>query len=336
MLTRPPPTVKPTATPYDESMAWQKPTTEEIRAALREYAPSLADETSAFLGEGWEFWAFTAGDHVLRFPMRGRGSVWKLAGRSSRESLEIERALTPALARSLPFPTGVIDVFGETGPNGAPFAGHRFVPGEVVMSGNQAVSASFGVELGRLIGAIRAFPPERAIALGVPLFEGPALRQERLHHYEDVIRRVFPLVSCEARTYIERVYEAYLNDPACFEFEPVFVHTDLAVNTLVGPDGSISGLIDFGDCAVSSPALDLWLPAYGFEQLGIAGQKAACFDEAGIDEGRLEQMAPELAFLHVRYPLLGILHGLNIEDAGFVEEAIHELNALVPFGIEYA
>ena len=49
-------------------MAWLKPETEEIRRALRRYAPYLAEEPVEFLSEGWEFWAFTAGDYVLRFP----------------------------------------------------------------------------------------------------------------------------------------------------------------------------------------------------------------------------------------------------------------------------
>jgi aminoglycoside phosphotransferase (APT) family kinase protein len=315
-------------------MAWHRPETEEVREALRRYAPALADEPIAFLSEGWEFWAFTAGDHVLRFPMRDRGSVWKLGDRSSRESLDIERALNPELNSVLPCEVPVIDVFGVSGPNDAPFAGHRYLPGEVVMSASRPPSPNFGREVGALLRALRALPAERAVSLGVPLYDGPRLRGERMPHYEDVIRRVFPLLSCETRTHVERAYETYLNDPACFEFEPVLAHTDLAVNVLISPeDGGVGGLIDFGDAAVSSPALDLWLPVYGFDQLGIADQKAACLAEAGIGDRDLKRLMPELAFLDVRYPILGILHGLNIEDADFVEESIRELNSLVPFGI---
>jgi aminoglycoside phosphotransferase (APT) family kinase protein len=315
-------------------MAWHKPETHEIREALRRYAPQLAGAPIASLSEGWEFWAFTAGDHVLRFPMRDRGSVWKLGDRSSRESLGIERSLTRELAETLPCDIAIIDVFGDSGPNDAPFAGHRFLPGEVVMSASTAPSPAFGSDFGRLLRAIRSFPAERAVALGVPLYDGPRLREERLRHYEDVIRRAFPLISCEARTHVERVYEAYLNDAVSFDFDPVFAHTDLAVNTLIGSDGRLTGLIDLGDAAVSSPALDLWLPVYGFEQLGITAQKASCLEEAGIDDEALQRMTPELAFLDLRFHLLGILHGLNLQDAGFVEQSIIELNDVVPFGIE--
>jgi aminoglycoside phosphotransferase (APT) family kinase protein len=318
-------------------MAWLKPETDEVRVALRDYVPHLADAPIEFLSEGWEFWAFTAGDHVLRFPMRDRGSVWKLGDRSSRESLQIERALGPELAEALFCDVAIIDVFGESGPNQAPFAGHRLLSGEVVMSpGAPKPSPTFGRDFGRLLRELRAFPAQRALDLGVPLFDGQRLRDDRIRHYEDVIRRAFPLLSCEARTHVERVYETYLNDAASFDFEPVFVHTDLAVNTLIDPDGGLCGLIDLGDAAVSSPALDLWLPLFGFAQLGIADQIPACLAEAGIEDHALQRMTPELTFLDVRYPLLGILHGLSVDDAELTEEGIRELNALVPFGIECA
>ncbi len=312
-------------------MSWSKPETREIRLALREYAPQLADSPIKFLAEGWEFWAFTAGEYVLRFPKQERGFVWKLADQSSSDSLRIERALTPELARRLSTPVPVIEIYGERGPNGAPFAGHRYLPGEVVMDASRPPAAGFGRELGRLIRELHAFPAERAVELGVPVFDGSRLREDRARHYEDVIRRAFPLVSCEARSHVERVYEAYLNDARSFEFEPVLVHSDIAVNALIDPaTGSLCGLIDFGDAAVSSPALDLWLPAYGLKQLGVAGQAAACLAEAGVSQTELARMRPELAFQNLRYPLLGILHGLGISDDTFVKESIQELNALLP------
>jgi aminoglycoside 2''-phosphotransferase len=312
-------------------MQWPKPEEYEIREALREYAPRLADAPIAFLAEGWEFWAFTAGEHVLRFPKAERGFIWKLADQPSAESLRIEKALTPELAGRLSTPIPVIDVYGERGSNGAPFAGHRYLPGEVVMYTSRAPAGGFGRDLGRLIRELHAFPVDRALELGVPLFDGPRLRADRVTHYETVIRRAFPLLSCEARVHVERVYEIYLNDAANFDFEPVQVHSDLAVNTLTDPaSGELCGLLDFGDAAVSDPSLDLWLPVYGFEGLRIAQQTAACLFEAGIDEQGLVRMMPQLAFQDLRYPMLGILHGLWLEDDAFVEDSIRELNALVP------
>jgi aminoglycoside 2''-phosphotransferase len=322
-------------------VSWSKPEAAEIRKALRKYAPLLADASIEFLAEGWEFWAFRAGEYVLRFPKAERGFVWKLADQPSAESLRIERGLTPELAAHLSTPISVTDVYGELGPNGAPFTGHRFLAGEVIMYETRPTADAwarrrlpddqFGRELGRLIREVHAFPAERAIELGVPLFEGVALRADRVLHYEDVIRRAFPLLGCEARTHVERVYETYLNDAASFDFDPVLVHTDLAVNTLIDPQtGHLCGLIDFGDAAVSDPALDFWLPVYGLAHVGIGEQAEACLKEAGVDQAALDRMRPQLAFQDLRYPLLGILHGLGNQDDAMVEESILELNAMVP------
>jgi aminoglycoside 2''-phosphotransferase len=311
-------------------MPWRKPDTAELRDAVRRSIPELAAGEIEYLAEGWEFWAFRAGDHVLRFPKAERGFVWKLADQSSRDSLRIEAALTPVLSRVLSTPITVPACY-ERGPNGAPFSVHRYLSGEVVMYASRKPEAGFGRDLGRLIRELRSFSAQRALDLGVPLFDGPRLRNDRARHYEAVIRGAFPLLGCEARAHVERVYEAYLNDARCFEFEPVLAHTDLAVNVLIDPArGSLCGLIDFGDAAVSSPALDFWLPVHGFPRLGIGGMLPDWIEAAGVDERTLATMQPELAFLDVRYPLLGVLHGLQLGDEAFVEESIRELNQLVP------
>jgi aminoglycoside phosphotransferase (APT) family kinase protein len=314
-------------------MAWSKPETAQIREALRRYAPQLADSPIEFMAEGWEFWAYRAGDFVLRFPKAKRGFVWKLGNQSSAMSLQIEQSLTPLLAETLPVQISVTEVYGESGPNNAPFAGHRFLPGEVVMCASARPAPDFGRDLGRMIAELHGFPPATAIETGVPIYDGPRLRDDRGAHYEAVIHHVFPVVSCQARTHVERVYEAYLNDDANFQFEPVLAHNDLAVNTLVDAAGNLCGLIDFADAAVSSPALDFWLPVFGFDQLGIAGQRAACIEAAGIDDRALARMTPELTFLHVRYSVLGILHGLLTGDDQCAADSIQELNAVLPLDL---
>jgi len=313
-------------------MEHPRPTDEAVRQARRAAAPHLAEAPVSFLAEGWEFWAFRAGDRVLRFPKREGTSAWKLGGRTSGQSLRIERAITPRLAERVSAPIAVTEVCSEGGPGGLPYALHRFLPGEIVVYASRRPSQGFGRQFGRLLRELRAFTDE-ALRAGVPVFDGRRLREDRARHYEDVVRRAFPLIGREARGRVAAVYEAYLEDGASFDFEPVFVHTDLAVNTLIDArSGGLCGVIDFGDAAVSSPALDLWLPAFGFDVLGIEAQRPACLREAGVDGGALARMMPELRFLDVRYPLLGVLHGLDIGDDVYVREGIQELDALLSAG----
>ena len=313
---------------YDAVVDWSKPETEDVREALRTTAPQLADGPIAFLAEGWELWAFEVAGYIVRFP-KNEASV---------QSLRRERALLPALAEHLSVPVPRIDVWGESGPNGAPFAGHTKLPGvHVWPNGDAPVGKSgpeFGRQLGELIRELHSFPAGRALELGVNVHDVAVERTKRIEHFEAVIRRVFPLVSCEARTHIEAVYRDAINDPAYYASEPCFTHRDTDVNTLIDHNGNICGLIDFGGCVVGSPAIDFWLPVHGFERLGIGEQSAACMAASGITSEELEAMLPELAYINLHYPVHDILHGLETQQPEFVAEGIKHLNTLLPSSIK--
>src|SRR5581483_1927845 len=157
-------------------MAVTKPTGVQVREALQRYAPSLAGEPIAFLAEGWEFWAFTAGDHVLRFPRPVCDLCRLPEGTTNLDSLALERRLLPELRPYLSAPVPDIDLYGEDGPNGLPFAGHRILPGETVLYASRPPGPEFGREYGCLLRELGSFPVERAVALGVPYVDGPAMR----------------------------------------------------------------------------------------------------------------------------------------------------------------
>ncbi len=200
------------------------------------------------------------------------------------------------------------------------------------MYASRKPSPGFGRDLGRLIRELHSFPTQRAAELGVPYFDGPKLRADRAAHYEAVIRRAFPLIACEARSHVEHGLTRPISTttPASTSSPCSCTQTSPSTPCSTRESGNLCGLIDFGDAAVSSPALDLWLPVYGFDQLGIAGQRSEFLAQAGVTEAELNRMARELAFIDLRYPLIGILHGLATGDDDCVTEAIVELNALVP------
>ena len=315
-------------------MSWRRPEPDAIREALYRHAPELAGGEIRFLAEGWEFWAFTAGDHVLRFPRQPVDLHRLPESTDNLRSLELERRLLPALASWLSVPVPEIDLYVKDGPNGAPFAGHRLIPGEPILDASRAPGPGVGRALGRLLHELRSFPREGALELGVPLIEGPSMREQRARHYEAVIRRVFPIVSCEARMQIEQVFEPYLKTASNFEFEPCLVHQDLDMNTLIDPaSGEISGVIDFGGAVVGHAALDLWLPLFGFKRLGIEEQLEGCLREAGLADADLDRMEPEVRFIDFNFPLTDILSGLERNDADQVEDGVRHLNASLPAGL---
>jgi aminoglycoside phosphotransferase (APT) family kinase protein len=314
-------------------MAWQKPQTEDVRAALRIAAPHLAEGPIDDFAEGWEVWAYEVAGYVLRLP-KNEASV---------QSLRLERVLLPELAIHLSVPVPRIDVWGEDGPNGAPFAGHLKLPGTPVWpTGGKASQANigatptpssgFGRDFGRLLRKLREVPVERAVALGVPVRDAAWIRAKRIEGFGEVVRRVFPLLSCETRTYVEKMYLRAINDERYYETGLHFVHGDLDVNTLIDERGEITGVIDFGQAFVGGAAADYWLPLHGFEKLGIPSQTSECLVMAGIDDEELSRLRPVVDFLDFRFPLLDILYGLD-NDPDYVEEGIRELNSRVPAGI---
>jgi aminoglycoside 2''-phosphotransferase len=312
-----------------------RPDDDAIRDALARYAPALAGASIEPLGEGWTFWAVRAGDHVLRFP--------KLA--DSAPQLSLDRNLLPRLSPHISLRIPVPDVYGDEGPNGLPFLGYPLVPGVPLIEAVEPLPAtarsgptglrpahSFGHDLGTFLRQLHDFPIEQAIDLGIELIDGPRARARRIEFYEQLIRRVFPLINCEARTYTEQRFETYLNDSANFVFEPCLIHHDLdRQNCLIDPQtGELSGVIDFGDAVVGNPAGDFWLPLRDFEAIGIVDQLPALIEAYGRDRLDLERVQIDVDFTDFRWPFYDILYGLDIEDQAFVEGGIKALNASLP------
>src|SRR5262245_11896808 len=145
--------------------AWPQPTEAEIRDLLRRHAPALANEPIEFLGEGWSLWVYRAGEQVLRFPQRPR-DVAQFAR---------ERALLPSLSAHVSLPLPVPNIYGDDGPNGAPFEGHLFIPGISLISAlgplaasarsgppAQVLSPDFGRQLGHFLRQLHSFSLDEA------------------------------------------------------------------------------------------------------------------------------------------------------------------------------
>lgn len=317
---------------YHAEVTYRKPGEDEIREALARYAPRLADAPLSALGEGWTSWAFMIGEYVLRIA-KTEGAV------ATRQECE----LLPELAKHLSTPIPVPEIFGEVGTEHAAFALHRFIPGTPLISSAQLLSATvrgggsesrlapdFGHKVGVFLRDLHSFPVERALELGVELIDGECARARRGEFYERVIREAFPLISCEARTYTAQRFEAFLSDPANFDFTPRLIHRDLdRQNILIDDSGNLAGVIDFGDAVVSDPVEDLWLPFIDFAQLGIRDQLKPCLEAYG-QEIDLERTRIKVEFFHFLWPFHDISYGLRIGEPSFVEDGIKTLNASLP------
>jgi hypothetical protein len=77
--------------------------------------------------------------------------------------------------------------------------------------------------------------------------------------FELVKERIFPLVSFEQRKTMTQELEDYLGDRSNFEYKPVVIHQDLDPEHILLDlrKKRVSGIIDFGDCAIGDAAFDV-------------------------------------------------------------------------------
>jgi aminoglycoside 2''-phosphotransferase len=285
-----------------------------IAVAIRQHLPRLAGEHIEPLGEGWAFWAFRAGDAVLRFPRDPEFT----------RTLVVEAAVMRELAPALPLPVSVIEVY-EDGPNRLPFTSHRMVPGVPVKELGRPLAAGAGATLGRFLRAMHAFPVERAAALGLANSTSARRHEDRLRFFEEQVqKRVFPLVSGEACAHLAATFEAFLGEPANFEAAAVS-HGDIdPVNVLADPvTGELTGVIDWGDIAIGDPAGDFTNILYGgLGDAGLREQLPDLLPAYGITGAELERVRPRCAFGAYCWPLHEIIYCLDSHNDAGLQEAI--------------
>ncbi|MBK1787441.1 aminoglycoside phosphotransferase family protein [Prauserella cavernicola] len=211
-----------------------------VRALLREQHPDLADLELRDVAGGWDNQQWRLGTTLaVRLPRTERAP----------SLLRIEQEWLPVLAERLPLPTPVPVRIGEPS---ALFAHTwtitRWVEGEpadrapITRPGAAEVLAEF-------LTALHQRAPvhaPRSSTRGIPL---AAFRDE-------FTRSVSVLVDDERAAAAREVWEQALAAPA-WDGAPTWLHGDLHPANVVVGEGTLSGVIDFGDMCAGDPATDL-------------------------------------------------------------------------------
>ena len=125
---------------------------------------------------------------------------------------------------------------------------HALVAGTAVDP--PALTAADGRVLARFLVALHATPPALAAEAGCPGAAGDhAHRAARVARFRDVVLPALPAaVRPAGESLLERVATVR---------EQALCHGDLVAEHVLGHDGHLSGVIDWGDARVTDPALDL-------------------------------------------------------------------------------
>jgi len=211
--------------------------------------PQFAALPVTQFGNGWDNAAFLVGDeYVFRFPARAFAAPL----------IEIEARVLPAIAATLPVAISVPLFVGAPGDDYPwTFAGYRVVPGVTAdrHAPTDAQRVALAPALGALLRALHALDA-RTVA--------PALAPDAIGRLDHARR--FPHV-CER---FARLADAGLvDDPQTLLDELAriapqgsralaIVHGDLyARHVVVGADGTLAGVIDWGDVHLGDPGIDL-------------------------------------------------------------------------------
>ncbi len=225
---------------------------DEARAAALVWPqfPSLAGAPVRAVATGWDNSVLLVGDVLFRFPRR------EVALDGQRREL----AVLPLLG-SLPLPVPVPTHLGEpAGDYPWPFWGAPMVPGQELALVRGVDRRAAAEAAGAFLRALHDLPVEVDLPVDPTDRGSPHLRAARTREWLDQLRagRVFA-GSAEVDALVDL-------DLGAHPGPHVLVHGDLHLrHLLVLPDGTPSGVIDWGDTCFADPCVDLALAYSAFE-----------------------------------------------------------------------
>jgi aminoglycoside phosphotransferase (APT) family kinase protein len=195
----------------------------------------FAPRTLELLGEGWDNTVWLADErYAFRFPRREVA----LAG-VAREILVLPKLTLPA---AVPVPVFV----GEpTDPFPWPWFGAERIVGAEPLELGVAARNALGRPLGEFLRALHDSVVDVELPVDPMGRADPELRVERTRAVTEVLGWELP----------DGLIEGADGDPAA----PVLLHGDLHVRHLLVRDGTLAGVIDWGDVCLGDPCIDLSL-----------------------------------------------------------------------------
>ena len=240
-------------------MVTLKPTTnfEVYASAIQAACPEVDLHSLAPIDEGWSNYVLEARDvlagqsWIFRFPRRPE----------IVKGLEMEIALLPHLARSLPVRVPQFEII-VPGQDGRPvFVGYPKIPGiplDSVLADHPAARASLAEQIGEILTALHQTTLPWVVHRLLPLRTVLDWKRLYLDLYQVVRQQVYPLLDPPRQGAATALWEAFLRGRDHFRFSIALVHGDLgAEHILCDPLHSrVTGILDWEDACTGDPALD--------------------------------------------------------------------------------
>ncbi|WP_405182283.1 aminoglycoside phosphotransferase family protein [Nocardia sp. NBC_01377] len=220
-------------------------TAELVRDLLRDQHPDLADHPVRLGARGWDNQLWRLGDDLaVRLP-------W--ATESADELLHKEYSWLPALAPGLPLPVPVPQRFGEPSERfPRPWIVTTWVPGEPADRAPVTRATDAATTLAAFLTALHRPAPEHAPTgrnRGAPLVDCAGMFADQLASATEL--GLIPDPDAVRAVWGDAVTAPAWTGPA------IWLHGDLHPANVLTANGTICGVIDFGDLFAGDPAFDL-------------------------------------------------------------------------------
>lgn len=257
---------------------------------------------AAVIDTGQNNLVLDTGELIIRLP-RHAGACRDLAR---------EAEVLSALAGRLPLPIPSVNVIGFASGIAAVHPKLGGTPLLDLVGMSDALRRQLAGGLALFLRALHALPLD---TLGMPA-EAYDPQAEWRALLADIDQRILPLLPADIAAEVRGRFERFLsgND---LPHAMAIIHGDFGTGNILVDDGRVSGVIDFGGCAIGDPAYDLASLSAGLGDDFLALLRP---HYPGI-----EAISERIGFYRSTFPLLDVLFGLEHGDGAALKAGLEAL-----------
>lgn len=122
----------------------------------------------------------------------------------------------------------------------------------------KSVQDELFLQLGSFLYSLHSIPTT-GLERQIPVTRAPVRREDWLEIQGKVKEKVYPLLQGYQIEWVEDLFAQVLDDPSVAEYQPAFIHGDLASYHILFDEQTcrITGVIDFGMAGLGDPASDI-------------------------------------------------------------------------------
>lgn len=234
---------------------------EAAREDIEQAVPDFEVKEIEYLSEGIGSTVFIVnGDFIFRFAKNDKADA----------SIKKEAAVLPHIEESIDVSIPHFEYTGEQG-NGLQLVGYRKIEGNKLeksdlTSKEGRVDSEITQQIATFFNQLHSIDTSEAKQWGLKEQNFRSQYENELEdardHLFNLLEQTFPKEAGQIKSYIDELFNKYLNNENNFNYKPAVLHGDLEAEHIVFDRSSqeIKGVIDWGGVRIGDPDYDLFRP----------------------------------------------------------------------------